>query len=243
MSQKGRANTSAVLNAIAAFGTGYLNAKTKEMEQERDVELISELDNPDLSPTQRAQIITRMSKGGQNALTSFLTQQTRAQKAQREEEELSQRQQREGRLKGQNEKKNIQDMYQARLKVIKDALNETWDPKDKKALKDERDALHKELSKNLVRMRNGQSPRFEVLDVEDQSLASQRLPIETQNQFEGFQAQSQPQQMNMPTSTQPQKMRWDPSNPQHQALAAQVFKDTGNDRARTNAILAEQFDR
>ena len=56
--------------------------------------------------------------------------------------------------------------------------------------------------------------------------------------------QQQPQAGNVaPTPTQPQKMRWDPRNPEHQAFASKVYQDTGGDRAKTNQILAEQFER
>ncbi len=247
MSQKGRQNTSTVLNAIAAFGEGYLNARMKAEEKERDVEAIENLDDPNLSPTQRAQIIVGMSKGGQEALSGFLTQQERAKRAAREDEVLAQRQQREGRLKGQNQKKDIQDMYLSRLKTIKDELNETYTEGGKKALKAERENLQKELGQNLERLKRGEEPRFEVLQIEEEPLPSLREQIGGMNQMNGFQDQASQQQQGagntMPTATQPKRVRWDKNNPDHAAYAAQVYESTGGDRAKTNAILAEQFER
>lgn len=269
-----------VATGIAKVMQTLAEAYEKKQQQERDEEIVQKMNNPDLSEMDRAQLALKLSPSGQKAV---MTAVQLYQKLAHEKAIQQRHNEREQRIGGQNETKDLQSMYLNRLKQIKEDLDDfSLSRDDKKLLKDQKKALETELGKNLNRLRQGKRPVFDVLQVEEEPLPTQQVPVESMSQLGGRQdipgatpgffpensgtsytpnapqnasrnatnlRQQQPQvqqgsvDMTAPTQTQPQKVRWDKNNPEHQAFAAKVYQDTGGDRARTNAILAEQFER
>ena len=242
MSRKGRENTALVLGALASVGEGYLKAKTKQLEQESDAEIIGQMDNPELTPVAKAQLTARLSKNGQAALTNMLVQQKRAEKILTEEGDLDLRAKREKRLEEQSSAKNLERVYRARLSDIKDQLKEAR-LSEKKALQDEQKALIKEFGQNLARVKRGEKPRFEVLEIEEEPIPAKQLPFEGMSQLGG--GPSMAQQAPVPSQPQGQfqRQRWNPQDPAHQQRSLEILEASNGDRALANQQLSQEFER
>ncbi len=254
-----------VINGFAQGLQNFAEAYVEGQQREKDQELIAKMNDPNLSSMERAQIALQLSPKGQKAVMTAMDLYRKLAHQQEQErlhqEELDIKRQRERRLNGQNTSKDLEKSYKARLSDIKEQLKDTYDPKAKKLLQDEQASLQKELGQNLARLKKGESPRFDVLAIEQEPLPAQRQGYDTMNQMGGVSTpqnvsrnatalkQQEPQvqqgtgNVATPTTTQPQRVRWDKTNPEHSAFAAEVYKSTGNDRAKTNAILAEKFEK
>jgi len=222
------------LKGLTNFAQGY----AKRAEKKHDEEIIQRMNDPNLSAVERAALIAKLSSKGQKSFLTLMALQNKlAHEQERErllQEELDLRGAREKRLHGQNITNDMVRTYQARLGDIKAHLKDTYDQKEKQALREEQKALQKELGQNLARLKKGQRPLFDVLQIEEEPLPAQTLPTETMNQMGGLQ---QP-------SMQPQaKMQWDPNNPQHKAFAQEALQRANGNRALANQLISEQFQR
>lgn len=225
----------------------------------QDDKIIGELQkNPNISPISQLSLIGKLSKDKQSSLMKAFEIAAKykqrddkdAARAQKYLEEQEYKTNREKRLSS----KDLQSAYHTRIKQLNSDFKDSYDPKEKNLLKDARDNLTKELSTNQARMRKGQAPVFEFLEYgAEQPVQAQAAPVEGMNQMGGMQGQGRtptifPQgtvSMRAPQvqAQVKQKVRWDPRNPEHQALAAKVFEETGGDRVATNRILAEEFEK
>jgi len=251
-----------VSSALMAVAQGFAERERKQ----NDEQIIEKMNDPELSEVQRAQLAMKLSPQGQKSVLTTLELYRKLAHQQEQErqhqEEVGLRREREERLKSQNSSKDLERSYKGRLTDIKEQLKDTYDPKARKLLQDEQKSLQKELGQNLARLKRGERPRFEALQIEEDTLPVNRRQIDTENQMgagpnqnipgatPGIRPNEMPEQQmqgNAPqaqaTQVQRQKVRWDKTNPEHAAFAAKVYQDTGGDRAKTNAILAEQFER
>jgi len=278
------------------FANGVSNAlmglaKTLEERQHRqqDEQIIEQMNNPELTEMERAQLSLKLSKDGQRAVLTAMELYRKIaheQAAQaRHQEELDIRREREGRLKGQNDAKDLDSLYKTELKSLQDQINDIPLERDKKPLKDKRTALQKERALNVNRVNKGLEPVLDYLTYgKERPVEAKRQGFDTMNQMGGNpnanipgatpgiinpnaensttsftpnapqnasrnatnlrQQQPQVQQGGAaPIQPQQKRVRWDKNNPEHVALAARIYKETGNDRAKTNAVLSEQFER
>lgn len=275
-----------VATGIAKVMQTLAEAYEKKQQQEQDEEIIQKMNNPNLTEMEKAQLALKLSPNGQKALTTALDLYYKLQHQQelqrRHDEEISLRREREERLGKEHGAKDIERLYKSRLSTIKDQLRDARSA-EIKPLREEQAALQQELGQNLARLKRGEQPRFDVLQIEEEPLPAQRQGFDTMNQMSGGQNQNiqgatpginpyaensgtsytpnapqnasrnatalsydqQPaqQQMNSPAPTKPQRVRWNPQDPAHQARALEILNAAKGDRAAANQQLMQEFER
>lgn len=257
MSKAGRrAFAEGLGKGIANFGEAF----AKQLDRRRDEEIYTQMQDPNISPVEKAKLAASLSSKGQKNLSALMNIQNRylreQERSQRHEQEFELRGSREERLNLQNAKRDLTGAYQARLKAIQDDLRDPtlFDKDQRKALKSEREDLTRELGRNLSLLKKGQAPRFEILKGFDEELIqrkSSEFPgtnqLSGQEQAMAMQQQPQGQMQQQPQQGTPQqqqqKFKWNPKDPQHVAIAQEAVRLAGGDRAKANALIAEHFER
>lgn len=238
--------------AVIAEGLGKVLTKgIQEYQDQRILNAIKE--NPNASPIDLIHLLGSLSAEKQKTVFTAYALSQKQQKAEERSAEQIRRYDEQQEYKNSREKrlssKDMQAAYQNRLKQINNDLKDPYTNREEtKLLKQQREALTKELGQNISRVRKGQSPIFEHLEIEEDPTPAQSLPIEGMNQMSSMRGQpttpsEAPQMQQSIQATQPTRQKWNPQNPQHQARALQILEQTKGDRALANQALAQEFDR
>lgn len=220
----------AISSSLQNIGTSAGQGLGKILQNQSDDRIFQQLANKDTTPLQQIQLIGKLSPNKQKSYLDMLLLSTKTARQEatnrRFEEEQTFKKGREARL---NEG-HIDTIYTRRIKEIKDALKDARKI-DQPPLKEALDNLTKERDVNLKRLRKGQQPVFEFLQLEDQ--AQQESPITNNPTQVAQQAQTQP--------TQQQKVKFNPNNPAHAQRRLKVLEEVKGDRQRANEILSSEF--
>ncbi|MBS0656087.1 MAG: hypothetical protein JSR46_09940 [Verrucomicrobia bacterium] len=268
MGRKGRENLAALVGGLGEGlkTAGIVYATYKQ--QEDDKEILQKVQDPNISPLKKAELVASLSVNGQKTLSNTLNLQQKILREEelrenrkrdeenrnlREEERMTKffeqqalKESREARLS----RKDMQEQYKTRLKHLNEDFKEARTQKERDQIKQEKDLIARELGVNIHRMKSGQDPIYRYLTPQDTSeYETTASPFGGQNLLGAGQQpqeaqQEMPQQSRMmPQEQAPQRVRWNPQDPEHQARALEVLKSVGGNRQEATQLLSEIFER
>jgi len=255
---------------FASAGEYFAKNIGKKIEKQRDEEIFTQLQNPELTPLQRAQLVAKLSKNGQTSLVTTMRISDRLRRERdvedRHDRDFQYKSDREERLKNKEARQELTAIYNNKLKDIKDDLKDPYLLKKDQLdmLKQQKKDIQNELQVNLNRLRKGQrlESKFFDLNGQEEQMAAQVAPGPIDNQMGVMPQEAQqpvqppmqqpvPQQMAAPQGQSqvapPQppptaaKIPWDKSNPEHIAFAQEAQKASGGDKNIANSLIAERF--